>query len=629
MAILRPRSAGRRIASGSGWRCRAAGLLLAAGAVVFAQPARAQALESVLAPGALSTAHAKYEEECQKCHVRFDRNAQDRLCMECHKDIGQDMRSKTGLHARLKPQACRSCHSDHKGRDFQLAPIDKAKFDHALTNFALRDGHRKVECASCHVPGKGYRVPQHDCVSCHRKDDVHKGSLGAKCADCHGEVNWKTTRFDHSTTHFPLTGKHENVKCVDCHSEGHYKDTPMACVACHRKVDKHKGQFGDKCETCHTTRDWTGIRFNHDTDTRYPLLGKHRTTKCESCHTGPLYRDKLPTTCVDCHRKDDKHKGSLGTECARCHSERDWKEPAKFSHDKTAFPLLGAHATVQCKSCHASTMFKEAPKTCIGCHRKDDVHKGSLSESCGECHNERQWKTTNLDHSKTAFPLLGKHLTTACDACHKSKVYKDAPKDCYSCHRTADKHEGQQGRLCAACHDATSWKSVARFDHGLTKFPLLGKHAAVECKSCHVSALFKNAKSDCYSCHAKDDKHQSTLGAACEQCHNARSWKAWDFDHDKRTKFVLDGKHQGLTCNACHTRPVVGRLVLSSQCITCHAKNDVHEGSYGKQCQQCHVTSSFKTIKARPGRAVSSLAPAMTRRAAVALRVPAMSRWLS
>ncbi|MEO8329044.1 MAG: cytochrome c3 family protein, partial [Candidatus Nanopelagicales bacterium] len=308
--------------------------------------AKAQALESVLSTGALSTPHAKLEEDCQKCHVRFDRNAQDRLCMDCHKDVGQDLRSRTGFHGRMKSQSCRSCHSEHKGRGFALAVLDKSGFDHAQTSFMLRDAHRRVECATCHVPGKGFRIAARDCAACHRKDDVHKGSLGAKCADCHSEASWKGGRFDHATTRFPLTGKHGNVKCVECHKDGQYKETPKACVACHRKADKHRGNFGEKCETCHLTSDWKGLRFNHDTATRYALLGKHRATRCESCHTGPLYHDKLPTACVDCHRKDDKHKGSLGSECARCHSERDWKEPAKFNHDKTDFRLAGAHATV-------------------------------------------------------------------------------------------------------------------------------------------------------------------------------------------------------------------------------------------------------------------------------------------
>jgi len=593
------------------WRLRRLAMAaLLVGHCMLGSTVEAQALESVLAPGKLAEAHAKLEEDCQKCHVRFDRNAQDKLCMDCHKDVGQDARAKTGFHGRMKPQACRTCHTDHKGRDARIAAFDKTKFDHTMTNYALRGGHEKTDCAKCHVPNKGFRIALRDCSACHSKDDKHKGSLGSKCADCHTESSWKEARFDHGISRFPLIGKHEVVKCTDCHRDSNYKETPRACIACHKKDDKHKTRFGDKCDTCHGSKDWKSSGFNHDVNTRYALLGKHRAVKCDSCHLGNLYHDKLSSTCVDCHKKDDKHKGSLGNECARCHVERDWKERVKFDHAKTAFLLLGKHASVQCKDCHKDAMFKEAPKTCIACHKKDDRHKGSLGESCDKCHSERDWKTTSFDHAKTDFPLLGKHQKTECSACHKSTNHKEAPKDCYSCHQRDDKHEGQEGRACAQCHDEKAWKPAPKFDHGLIRFPLLGKHAAVECKSCHVSARFKDAKIDCYACHVKDDKHKKSLSAACGMCHNARSWKAWDFDHDKRTKFALDGKHLGLACSTCHSQPMEAKVVTSPQCVSCHAKSDVHDGSYGRQCQQCHVTSSFKTIRAAAGRPVSSVEPA-------------------
>ena len=562
--------------------------------------ARAQgSLESVLAPGTLSQAHAKFDEDCKACHVRFDRNAQDRLCADCHKDVGQDLRARTGLHGRMAPQPCKTCHAEHKGREVRIGAFDRQKFDHAGTNFALRGGHAKVDCAKCHVAANTYRIADRTCVACHRKDDKHKGSLGPQCADCHTEVAWKQARFDHSKTRFPLLGKHDAVKCEDCHKDGRYKDTPMACVACHRKDDHHKTQFGERCETCHAATDWKSIHFNHDTDTTYALLGRHRLVKCESCHAGNLYRDKLATNCIDCHKKDDKHQGSLGTTCANCHSERSWKEPARFDHNKSDFPLLGSHAKVACADCHKSTMFKEAPQQCIGCHRKDDKHKGSLGEQCQTCHDASKWARTTFDHAKTRFPLLGKHQPVKCEACHKSANYKETPSDCFACHQKDDKHRGQEGKACGSCHDTRGWTPAPSFDHGLTRFPLLGNHGKVECKSCHASVLFKDASIACYSCHARDDKHRKSLGTQCEQCHNAKSWKAWDFDHDKRTRFPLDGKHVGLSCGACHTRPMETRVVASSQCASCHAKDDIHEGSYGKACQQCHVTSSFRTIKSR------------------------------
>ena len=281
---------------------RFAALLLVALLCATASPgAQAQgSLESVLAPGKLSQAHAKFDEDCKACHVRFDRNAQDRLCADCHKDVGQDLRAKSGLHGHMAQQACKTCHTEHKGRDFSIAGFDKQKFDHATTNFALHGAHTKIECAKCHAPPPGvgakpYRIASHDCIACHRKDDRHKGSLGPQCADCHTDASWKEAKFDHAKTRFPLLGKHESTKCDECHRNGQYKDTPLACVACHKKEDHHKALFGDRCDTCHSSSDWKTIKFNHDTETHYPLVGKHRQVTCESCHTGNLYRDKLAT----------------------------------------------------------------------------------------------------------------------------------------------------------------------------------------------------------------------------------------------------------------------------------------------------------------------------------------------
>ncbi len=568
--------------------------------------AGAQSLESALSPGPLIEGHAKVEGQCEKCHVRFDRAAQDRLCMDCHKEVGQDVRQHTGFHGRQKPQACRACHTEHKGRDVRIAQFDRKTFDHAQTDFALRGGHARVECDKCHESGKKFRAAPQECVACHRKDDKHKGSLGPKCADCHTETGWKQTRFDHTKTRFALTGKHIDARCESCHKAENFKDTPMACVACHRKDDKqHKGRFGEKCETCHGTQDWKKTTFNHDTDTKYALAGKHRAARCESCHTGPLYQDHLSTACNDCHAKDDKHKGTLGTNCAACHNERGWKEKGRFDHGKTKFPLLGKHLDTECKSCHLSTLFKEAPTQCIGCHRKDDKHERTLGEACGDCHTERDWKTTRFDHARTRFPLHGAHgaARVKCADCHRdARSFRNTATDCFACHRKDDKHEGQQGKDCAQCHVDSEWKSVAKFDHGLTRFPLLGKHAPLDCAKCHVGKRFKDAQRQCSACHLKDDHHKKTLGTACEQCHNVRSWKAWTFDHDRQTKFALDGKHKGAACSACHSRPAEGRVTASSACYACHAKDDVHESSFGRQCEQCHVTESFRKIRSRVGR---------------------------
>jgi len=559
--------------------------------------AGAESLESVLMPGKVIRGHAKTEQKCEACHVRFDREGQNKRCRDCHKDVGQDMAQKQGYHGRIKEQACRTCHTDHKGREAQIIVLDEKKFDHKLTDYPLKGKHTETECSKCHTTGKTYRSAQNACVACHKKDDEHKGKLGTKCADCHTETDWKEARFDHDTTDFKLEDKHAKAKCKDCHKDNVFKDTPVACVSCHRKDDKHKGSFGEKCQTCHNARAWDVVLFNHDDDTKYGLRGKHRQTKCVECHTGNLYRDKLQTACVSCHKKDDKHKNSLGEKCGDCHVERDWKE-ARFDHGKSRFPLLGKHSDIECKACHKSPVFKDTPMTCIACHKKDDKHKGSLGDTCGDCHGERDWKENRFDHGKTRFGLLGKHRDVKCDDCHKDHKYKDTPPACLACHKKDDVHKGQQGEKCERCHSAQSWK-LTTFNHASTRFPLLGKHMAVECKKCHATAQYKDVKTECLACHEKDDVHKRRLGTQCESCHNARNWSLWDYNHNTRTRFKLEGGHKGLDCYSCHRKPVTGKAILSMTCVSCHDKDDVHEGAFGRQCDKCHDIDSFKQIRSR------------------------------
>ncbi|HZC77967.1 MAG TPA: hypothetical protein VE258_09480, partial [Ktedonobacterales bacterium] len=55
--------------------------------VMLALPAtqvRAVNPETLLMPGKLTDAHAKYEESCSDCHDRADRGRQTGLCLTCH-----------------------------------------------------------------------------------------------------------------------------------------------------------------------------------------------------------------------------------------------------------------------------------------------------------------------------------------------------------------------------------------------------------------------------------------------------------------------------------------------------------------------------------------------------------------
>jgi hypothetical protein len=565
--------------------------------------------ELALIPGEVIQGHAKLEENCHECHVKFDKEAQTGLCANCHKDVKADIQKHEGFHGRLSEKECRECHTEHRGRNANITKFDAKQFDHSKTDFPLLGAHLKrdkVKCKDCHEAKKKYREAPSACNDCHHKADKHKGSLGTDCKNCHNERNWKETRFDHSLekTRFALIGKHIDVKCGKCHvSQSKYKGVSHECVACHRKDDKHKGQYGKKCETCHTAKDWKRIEFDHDTQTKFKLLGKHDLVKCISCHKKPLFsKEKTPTACIACHRKDDVHKGGLGEKCETCHSEQKWKT-TRFDHDKdTKFPLLGKHVTTKCDACHKPELKAAAQKlatTCIGCHRKDDKHKNSFGAKCETCHKETDWKTIKFDHDRdTKYALKGKHEKVKCVSCHTGNLYQQKLKqDCISCHTKNDVHKDKLGKRCESCHNEKDWKDT-KFDHGRARFPLLGLHIKVECKKCHQTQLFRDTPSDCYSCHKKDDDkiHKRRLGTKCETCHNARSWKAWDFNHDTRTKFKLDGGHMKLDCYACHKKAMDSRIVVPTSCVGCHDSDDVHRGEFGQLCERCHVTKDFKTL---------------------------------
>lgn len=576
--------------------------------LMFALPMQAQA-NKLLMPGDVIKGHAKEEETCEKCHKKFDKGAQSKLCADCHKEVGKDIADKRGYHGRMEQgKECKDCHPDHKGRDAKVAEFDHAKFDHALTDYPLKGKHTdpKVKCEDCHKADKKFREAPSYCNDCHKKDDKHKGGLGTDCAKCHVEKDWKLTEFDHSKTKFPLLGKHIDVKCVKCHIDNKFKDTPKTCVSCHKKDDDkaHKGKLGNECEKCHSEKDWKTTRFDHS-KTNFPLLGKHEDVKCDKCHLDKKYKE-TPKLCNSCHKKDDDkvHKGKFGTKCETCHVEKDWKE-IKFDHAKlTKYPLLGKHEKAKCTSCHKGDLYKDKlPMTCVSCHKKEDdkAHKGNFGAKCESCHKEDDWKEIKFDHAKqTKYPLLGKHAKAKCSDCHKGDIYKDKLQtDCFSCHEKDDKHKGQEGKNCKACHVEESWHKTT-FNHAKTKFPLLGRHMLVECKKCHATATFKDAKSDCWSCHEREDGkvHKRRFGTECQDCHNTRDWKAWDFNHNK-TNFKLTGPHKKAAnkCYACHKNAMDKKVLVSSACGSCHDRDDVHNGNFGDRCERCHDGDTWKQVK--------------------------------
>jgi len=574
-------------------------------AVIATQASAQSIIERLITPGPLASGHARLESKCESCHSSFRKEAQNARCLSCHKGVAADISGRLRYHGKFAPartQACKTCHSDHKGRGFDLIRLDRASFNHALTDYPLTGAHVKASCAACHGSGDNYRGITTVCASCHKRDEPHRGRLGRQCQTCHDSVAWKRTKpYNHAATGFALTGAHTRVACMSCHAGQRWAGTPATCISCHAADDAHRGSRGTNCASCHRTSAWRDASFDHDS-TGFPLLGAHAAATCTGCH-GPGNVNKHPThACFGCHAKDDSHNGVNGTNCGSCHNSSSWGRVA-FDHDRlTKFPLRGAHRGINCQSCHKRPAKEvKPPTTCFACHAEDDTHNGGNGQDCGRCHNEVSWSKVSFDHAKmTAFPLTGKHAQARCEACH-TRPPSELPisSQCGACHGETDPHRGQLGANCGNCHDTVDWKANVRFDHGLTRFPLLGKHAGLGCITCHAERTFSAKGTSCASCH-EDLHHNGALGqpAACASCHNSTDWKAWSFNHDVQTNFVLDGRHKGLICSACHSRPG-NPAEQKGKCVDCHRRDDIHRGGFGDDCERCHVTSDFRAVRLR------------------------------
>ncbi len=334
---------------------------------------------------------------------------------------------------------------------------------------------------------------------------------------------------------------------------------------------------------------------------------------CSNCHDR-TNRPRQAQLCASCHKAVlhdmQAHTGFHGRlpnierlQCSGCHQEHQGRDadiikflPQQFDHSKTDFPLHDAHAVANCSSCHASGKpYREAASDCFSCHQKKDAHRGALGRDCAACHGTVSWLRTQFDHERTHFPLYDKHADVKCAACHSGNHYKATPTQCDSCHAPDDVHRGSRGANCGSCHTPAGWKN-SKFDHNReTGFALVGAHAQADCTSCHRSGRFEDKlPKDCYSCHKSEDAHAGRFAAQCDKCHGSEHWKPVTFNHDRDTKFALQGAHQKLNCHTCHTANLKDQK-LATDCNGCHRSADVHRGQLGTQCNECHGQQSWRT----------------------------------
>ncbi|HEY9166729.1 MAG TPA: cytochrome C [Candidatus Kryptonia bacterium] len=463
-----------------------------------------------------------------------------------------------------------------------------------------------------------------------------------------------------------LTTAHANLEgmsnCTQCHTIGKSLSNAR-CLSCHKEINVrikqgegyHATVSLKMCQECHHEHFGRNYQimpldtatFNHSA-VGFALTGKHKSTSCRQCHNTnnisaadvkllPATQQKitylgLSTSCQSCH--EDIHKGQLSSNCSSCHTTERWKPADNFSHDRTNFVLTGKHRTTGCYQCHNQTLADGKTikfthmsfSSCVSCHA--DPHKGEFKQPCSSCHTTETFvivAKAEFDHSKTLFPLRGKHADLKCSQCHSDNPMKKNISGelgfhitkfqaCSDCH--ADAHAGQfadrdDGGKCDACHIDAGFKP-AEFsidDHQKTRYILTGAHKAVACNDCHQSGKV-NAQSklqfrwkgeiDCTTCHSNIHGGQfvNEMARGCVTCHTTVSWQSLLFSHEK-TRFPLRGKHAEIACSKCHTQPAeplpVQYVGLDMKCSSCHA--DEHKGQFMIEgftdCGRCHTAENW------------------------------------
>lgn len=275
------------------------------------------------------------EVACEDCHPRelpfaeryHDPHAPGYLrgqdtCQGCHGDVhdGQFLE---------RSRQCLDCH-----QRLRFVPSTFGHTAHASV-YPLTGAHEAVACNACHRMDQERQVRRFvgtstRCRECHRNPHGRQfldRIESRDCTACHRR-NVDTFRirpFDHKArTGHALEGAHASADCTGCHVEvlepfggvfervRRYEGTPTLCSGCHKDV--HRGQFQhygeESCSVCHGSfSSWTDIRFDHDTQSRFPLGGAHATLECSRCHLLVALEDgtdlvqyrPLGRECNDCH----------------------------------------------------------------------------------------------------------------------------------------------------------------------------------------------------------------------------------------------------------------------------------------------------------------------------------------
>lgn len=456
------------------------------------------------------------------------------------------------------------------------------------------------------------------------------------CTGCH-VMEDAFVRFQESA--------HNELGCKDCHAQPKTEsarqlflwvtERPMEVGGDHSPVPDAR------CTSCHVNQDaerWPQIAasLGHQVhfDSDHPELGG---LMCVGCHGVTVHEfTPVDATCGECHA-DQSHirLGIMGAQtelhCVVCHDFMG-QETSSLPGVEPSMAMLPAGD--RCLACHQMAAVFDRLElasdphglVCGACH---DPHQQDQAveavETCQGCHQGVD--TLTVFHTGTHAPVLPN-----CIACHTAHSWRVDGNDCIACHGPtpdAPRRPGGSASLPATPAALTPalpvfplpWASLAMHGAGWmgpepppdavtdsapgaavqqARRPFLHtRHEAIGCVQCHGRAgehgvLTVRTERDCAACH-----HDPARAYECRSCHDETSIPAhrdvdvplhlsvWEGVRSRVLPFD-HGNHEGLSCQQCHTGPVL--LAPEVGCAGCHADHHRPEA----ECSSCHVPSPME-----------------------------------
>jgi hypothetical protein len=263
---------------------------------------------------------------CVSCHLALKFSLRETNCISCHPDV----------HSGDRGEGCAQCHVTQAwlGADMMR--------QHEQGRFLLTGAHEAVPCKSCHID-ENFKLVFGGCRQCHgelfqtTKSPNHvTARFDLDCKHCHSTEKWSPATFDHSTTHFSLTGVHAVTACRSCHVNDNHEMQFVDCYQCHETQFKQSvnpshvvANFPHDCFPCHSTTSWRPSIFTHDRQNFRIFYGKHRNqwSACSDCHQNTA--NFAYFSCLACHSQSVTNQYHINMSgysysspaCYGCHRE--------------------------------------------------------------------------------------------------------------------------------------------------------------------------------------------------------------------------------------------------------------------------------------------------------------------